>query len=198
MDPVNKVILLAAGDSTRMGRPKSLIQIHGKPLIELQIDAICGLNKFPIVVLGKLHDQILQELPHLKQKAKFLRNSNPDEGQFSSLRIGLLEAGQEPVFVLPLDTPAPPKEIWNALEKELKEHQVVVPRYLNKGGHPVLLNRDFVRKLVGGSIPIDEQRLDLQIRQLDPEQVCKVWVPSNSITVDLDTPQDLEAYFHRL
>lgn len=195
MTPVDKVIILAAGDSTRMGSPKAIIKIKNRTLIETQIDAVCRLNKRPIIVLGKLHDEIRKLVPACEQKAKILLNPDPDQGQFSSLRIGLSEARDEAAFVLPLDTPSPEPEVWSALEKELPRYQVVVPRYLDRGGHPVLLSKAFIKQLLSIDIPPEEQRLDLQIRKLNTEQIGKVSVPNPSITVDLDTPRDLETYF---
>jgi len=196
MSKINSVILLAAGDSTRMGFPKALLKIKNKALLDLQIDTILKLNKTPIVVLGKLHKEILDALPEIKNKSKIIVNSHPNRGQFSSLRLALQEIQRgEGAFVLTLDTPAPPPEVWTKLENNLNSHKVVVPKFQEKGGHPVLLSSLFVEKLISEEIPEAEQRLDLQIRKLRGNEAGYVIVENDNILVDLDTPEDKEAYF---
>jgi len=199
MNRVNNVILLAAGDSIRMGQPKALIKVKNQTLIEFQIEAIRQIGKTPIVILGKNYHEILKALSRIENKALFVNNPNPDEGQFSSLKLGCenLPRG-ESAFVLTLDTPAPEPEVWLELERNLESHKVVVPTYLNRGGHPVLLSSSFVEKLRLNDIPLAEQRLDRQIKKLQPEDVARISVPFKSILVDLDTPEDLSTYFKYL
>lgn len=196
MQPATKVILLAAGSSTRMGHPKALLKINEKPLIKYQVDSIHKLKKTPIVVLGQLHKEILSALPEIAEKAIILVNTNSHEGQFSSLKLGLqkVDCGENS-FVLPLDTPAPEPGIWQSLENKLSSYQVVVPRFEGKGGHPVLLSSNFISKLKQASIPEKDQRLDFQIRSLKKGELGAVSVSTSSILVDLDTPEDVELYF---
>ena len=199
MNPVNNVILLAAGDSVRMGQPKALIKIKNKNLLELQIETIRNLGKTPIVVLGKLHQEILKAMPQIQNKALVVNNPHPEHGQFSSLKLGFEKLPHgESTFVLTLDTPAPEPEVWLELERSLNCHQVVVPRYLNKGGHPVLLNNSFIEQLRYNHIPVEDQRLDRQIRKLEQDEIALISVPFKSILIDLDTPEDLENYFRYL
>ena len=54
-------IILAAGASSRMGQPKQLLDVHGKPLLQVTIDACFGAGVAPIaVVVGHNHQQLLE------------------------------------------------------------------------------------------------------------------------------------------
>jgi len=68
MNRVNNVILLAAGDSIRMGQPKALIKVKNQTLIEFQIEAIRQIGKTPIVILGKNYHEILKKSPLANRK----------------------------------------------------------------------------------------------------------------------------------
>ena len=83
------VIILAAGDSNRMGQPKGLIQMKGKPFLSHQIEWLLQIGFVEIiVVLGR--DTILyqRDVPELK-KTTFIVNPEPEKGQFSSVQCGL-------------------------------------------------------------------------------------------------------------
>src|SRR5690606_32377251 len=82
------VIVLAAGDSTRMGRPKALLDWHGKPMIDHVLDTARagGCTKF-FVVLGRDADVI--RAGAALRDATVLVNPAPELGQASSLQLGM-------------------------------------------------------------------------------------------------------------
>lgn len=190
----SRVIILAAGNSTRMGSPKALLNLQGKTLLEFQLDALSLQPQKPIVVLGLHSEQILEAIPDLKNKANLAVNRNPELGQFSSLKLALSELNNEATFVLPLDTPAPGSNVWMEIERAIENFSVVVPNFHGRGGHPVWLSADFTEQLLRDGIPNSEQRLDFQIRKIKKELYRAVSVSDPSILIDLDTPEDLSAY----
>ena len=82
-------VLLAAGSASRMGhRPKALLQLGGVPLVRRQLIALSGAGVDELVVVLGHHaehiEPLVQDFP-----VTVLRNPNPDDGQVSSLRLGL-------------------------------------------------------------------------------------------------------------
>jgi molybdenum cofactor cytidylyltransferase len=193
----SKIIVLAAGLSSRFGNPKPNLKILEKTLLQHQIDSLLELTESPLIVLGFRSKQILEAHPDLTKNCKIIINPYPEQGQFSSLRLALEKTSGESVFILPIDTPAPKKEIWFHLENNSNSAWVVVPKYQGKGGHPVWLSSKFVEQLLSKTIPAEEQRLDIQIRNLKTLQYNAIEVGDPSILVDLDTPSDLESYLTR-
>ena len=86
-------VLLAAGSGSRLGgRPKSLLELGGVPLIRRQLIALSGAGVDElVVVLGHHADAIeaaVRDFP-----ITLARNPSPDDGQASSVRIGLQALG---------------------------------------------------------------------------------------------------------
>ncbi|MBM4317420.1 MAG: nucleotidyltransferase family protein [Deltaproteobacteria bacterium] len=193
----SKIIVLAAGRSSRFGSPKPNLTILEKTLLQHQIDSLLQLTENPLIVLGFHSQKILEAHPDLTKNCQVIINPSPEEGQFSSLRLALEKTLGESVFILPVDAPAPKKEIWFKLENNSTSAWVVVPKYQDKGGHPVWLSPQFGEQLLSKTIPTNEHRLDIQIRNLKPSQYKSIEVGDPSVLVDLDTPADLESYLMR-
>lgn len=193
----SKIIILAAGQSSRMTQPKALLPLFGKTLLEFQLDCVAKMGVVPLLVLGNYMQEIRNAISDLDSRAEIILNPHPNRGQFSSLKLALKKVGDSSVFILPLDTPAPEAGLWKLLEGNLKEHDCVVPNFKQRGGHPVLLSSVFSRALLSEDIPEDEQRLDLQIKKLDKHKHLSILCNHASILVDLDTPSDHEAYLKK-
>lgn len=80
-------LILAAGASTRMGRPKALLELTNKPLLSEHIHRLQRVGLRPRVVLG-YHGTQIQDALHLPDEL-LIFNPSPEQGQFSSLRCGL-------------------------------------------------------------------------------------------------------------
>ena len=82
-------VILAAGDSTRMGQDKALLPWKGGTFLSAAIDMLKPVTELVIVVGGKNTNSLL---PTIYQKGAFLtENHHTERGQFSSLKIGLQE-----------------------------------------------------------------------------------------------------------
>ncbi len=191
------VIILAAGDSKRMGTPKGLLEYYGKPFFSRQIECLIeiGFSKI-IVVLGKDNDLYLEKIPELS-KCKVALNPDPAKGQFSSIKYGLhklLESHKSGVFILPLDVPCPIKEVWKQLAFNLNlfEASVLIPQFQGKKGHPVLLSEKFKNYLLSCDL---NTRLDHEIhKKIEQGKARIISVNDNNITLNLNTPEDWEAF----
>ena len=93
------VIILAAGESRRMGEIKGLLDYKGKPFLTYQLECLLEIGFWEIlVVLGKDYRTFQKKVPKLKDLTATI-NPHPDRGQFSSIQHGLLEVSEKPLFV---------------------------------------------------------------------------------------------------
>lgn len=128
-------IVLAAGGSSRMGRPKALLDLDGQPLIAAHLAALAPSCERLRVVLGAHREAIEAALP-----AGVERAFNPDwarTGMRESLAIALEGLEAEAVaLVTPVDAPPAPARVIEAL---LAAGAPAVPCYENCDTHPVLI-----------------------------------------------------------
>ncbi len=191
------VIILAAGDSERMGIPKGILDYYGRPFLSRQIECLAEIGFWEIiVVLGKDKDLYQEKILELN-KTKITENPNPEEGQFSSIKYGLnevLESHSSGVFILPLDVPCPNKEVWKqiAFNLNLFDVSVLIPQYQGKKGHPVLLSEEFKNYLLSCDL---NTRLDHEIhKKINQGKARIISVNDNNITLNINTPEEWEAF----
>ena len=191
------VIILAAGESKRMGIPKGLLNYQGKTFLSYQIDQVSnmGFSKI-VVVLGK-NEKIYQEkIPELK-KHTIIVNPAPEKGQFSSIQCGLLSlsnVSQSGAFILPIDVPCPDYDVWEqlAIELLLSDANVSIPEFQGKKGHPVLLSEEFKQHLLSCD---SESRLDFKIhKQIDEHKAKVISVNDKNITLNINTLEEWKEY----
>ncbi len=191
------VIILAAGESKRMGSPKGLLDYEGEPFLQNQIEKLkeIGLSNF-IIVLGKDLELYLEKVPLLKD-CIIVTNPSPERGVFSSIQCGLSEASKldfEGMFILPVDVPCPRKEVWILLIVGMVDAgiTVTVPEFEDKRGHPVFLSKQFSESLLSRSI---DSRLDYEIReQINKQKVKIISVKDSTITLNLNTIEEWETF----
>lgn len=186
------LVVLAAGDSRRMGAPKGLLPVGERPLLAWQLDRFQRAGgKSSVVVVGRDHELYRQALPG----ADMVRNLDPDKGAFSSLLLGLRRIFERPVrgaFVLPIDVPVADLSVWTSLAQPLTGGAAVVrPIHDGRRGHPVALSAAFCAKLMTAP---PESRLDHEIRALPPDAIIDVSVDDPSISLNLNDPDAFAAW----
>jgi CTP:molybdopterin cytidylyltransferase MocA len=207
------LILLAGGQSSRMGTPKGLAEYQGRPWLLEQLSRFAAASgKEVVIVLGYHQEQYLERIPWLRGArdeasvqsglaVSVVVNKTPELGQFSSLQCAiplLLGKDWSGAFVLPVDVPGPRREVYGRLGAALsKKVDVVIPHYRSKGGHPVLLSRRFLARLLSLSVADDDARLDKQIRALPPDQVTKVEVSDPQVCLNINTFEEFRAFADR-
>ncbi len=135
-------ILLAAGESTRMGAPKPLLDWGGQPLIEYQV---AQLNQPPVErVIAVLGYRAIEIRPLAERAgAEVLVNELYTKGRASSLRAGAAALGDDTrtVVVLNVDQPRPRSVIDRLLEVHQRGgHLITVPGFQGERGHPTILD----------------------------------------------------------
>ena len=195
-------IVLAAGESQRMGRLKPLLPYGSVTVIEAvvrslkasRVDQVC-------VVLGHRREEIVAKL----QDEGVTCIANPDyaEGMLRSVQVGV--AGTPPDtawFVIALGDqpsiqPSTVNLLLDAARSGLAEEPrvtIVVPSYGGRRGHPLVIHSCHRAE-------IGELRPDVGLRELlrrHPEAVRHVDVSVESVLHDMDTPEDYERELRRL
>lgn len=195
-------IVLAAGASSRMGRPKPLLEFDGKTALELALESVRGLGT-PVVVLGPAREEI-QARVHLGSVQMAL-NEDPETGQTASLKAGLacLSPSAPAFLVYPVDFPLVfPEDVARLTEAYLRNKDphksVFIPSYSMQRGHPVLCGRDLAAEF--SALPDD--RPARTVINARPQRIAYVDFDQAYVLMDMDTPEDyekcLEAYRARL
>ncbi len=187
-------IILAAGESTRMGRPKPLLPWGDDTLVEWQVEQLVAAGATEVVVvLGYEADAIGRRLADAP--ARCVVNAAYREGRASSLRCGaaaLTAPVVEAVLILGVDQPRP---AW--LTRLLIERwrlpggaAVVQPRLGEHKSHPVLVNGPLLAELAA----VREEDLGLRaVLERHAGETAIVAVERPELDVDLNTPADYEA-----
>lgn len=137
-------IVLAAGRSSRLGRNKQLLPLHGQPLLRHTLRRVLA-SRLDAVILVVGH-----EADAVREAARGLPVtvvSNPDyaEGQSTSVRAGLaaLPPNTEAAVFILGDQPGTDGEVIDALIDAWRESgaPVVAPRFTDRTGNPVLFDR---------------------------------------------------------
>lgn len=141
MKPRLSAILLAAGASSRMGRPKALLEFEGESFLDRQIRLYASLGAKVVCVLG--HDPVpVARGLRRAADAVLVLNPAPEAGQLSSLQCGLraMCPDTEAFFFTPADSPGVRPEtlaaLLDAFDPEAADF--VQPQFSGRHGHPVL------------------------------------------------------------
>jgi molybdenum cofactor cytidylyltransferase len=187
--PVIAGIILAAGESSRMGADKPLLMYCGKTFLENIIAALheAGVQRV-VVVLGH-HAELIQQDIDLSS-VEVVVNQDYRRGQTSSLQAGLrLLGNNEPdgVFLCLVDHPAMSADTVQNLNQYFKAtgKLVIVPQMQGKHGHPVLLGRELFSRLLALG---PDEGADTVIHQYR-DQTEFVEVTDPGILIDIDDPE---------
>jgi len=189
--PRVEAILLAAGESRRVGYPKPLLKINGQTFVEHLSDALLQAVPRIVIVTGAFVDRVRQAIP---SDPRITVAENPDyrRGQLSSLRVGLKMVSDEAdaALVHLVDHPAVSVATFRAIVAEYARagKPIVIARYRGKRGHPVIFDRSLFDEIVQAS---DREGAHVVVNR-DPDRVRYLDVDDAGVTLDLDTPADLE------
>ena len=183
-------VVLSAGESSRMGRPKALLPIDGQTFIEKIVGALKKSSVARvIVVLGHNADEMRRHIQHLP--IEILVNPDYKLGQLSSLQVAIRslekEADCDGMLVHLVDHPYVNSKLVESMIKRCEETAklIIVPRYNGTRGHPVIFSRKLFKELLaapmdqGAKTVVDAHRADTL--EIDTED--------EGITLDIDTPE---------
>lgn len=184
-------IVLAAGESTRMGTQKLLLPYAGSTVIEKIVDQVLlsGVDTC-VVVTGHEPERIRECLG--ARDLLFAQNDRYRDGMLSSVRAGLAasdESWKAAVIVLG-DQPSLRAETINVLIEShaTRPEDIVVPAFEGRRGHPLLVPSRFREEIM-------ERFGETGLRgllHLHPESVTELRVDSAAILEDMDYPEDYQ------
>lgn len=185
-------VVVAAGASTRMGRPKALLRWRGRPFVRHAIEQAHAAEADPVIVVeGAV---VLPE--SAIEGAARVRNDAWAEGPLGSLQVGLravLDAGHEGhVLVLTVDRPHIRASTLRALAGAVASEPGMLwqPRWNERRGHPIVHPPDIVRALLELRPP--ETPRTLLSRPEVAARRRQVDVDDPAILDNLDRPKDLD------
>lgn len=189
-------MVLAAGSGSRLGgRPKSLLELDGVPLIRRLVAALTAAGAQDLVVVLGHHGPVI-EAALQGAGARCVFNPQPDEGQVMSQRLGLaaLHGGHQAVIVALADQPLIDADDVGALlqawARRSVQVQLLYPRVDGQPGNPVIFSAA-VREQILRSEPSVGAR---QWRDAHPGAVAALDTPNPHFRLDIDTPEDLARF----
>ncbi len=201
MHPVPRIvaIVLAAGESRRMGKPNKLfLQLAGEPLLKRTINTLLASNISEIiVVLG--HDRgatetLLQECP-----VKIVFNPNFLQGQMSSVYAGMeiKFAPCDGIMICLADQPLLTADDINRLVDGFQRRgtkTILVPTWQGQRGNPIILAYEHRQRILQGEQNLGCRRLV----EKHPDWVHTMAMYNDHFTTDMDTPEAYQIAKQRL
>lgn len=183
-------IVLAAGESKRMGRPKMLLSYGKKTIIETVIDNIIQSKVDKVlVVLGSDRKKIERKIKDYPD-IKIAFNPDYSKGMLSSVQTGFqsLARGTQGVMVLLGDQPSISTAVINNIIDAFKTQKkgIILPVYKKDRGHPVLIDIKYRRE-------VEKLSPEVGLRGLvygHPEDILEVAVGDPEILQDIDDVED--------
>lgn len=196
-------VILAAGESSRMGRDKALLPwpkmsespsataTSGGTLLSSTIRSLsewCDL----VVVVGGKNANLLQPVVYA-ESAFLVCNPEPQRGQFSSLQAGLhevLDRGRDSAMVTLVDRPpAHPGTLQilvQAFSRRRHDIWAVVPEFEGKHGHPILVGREMIEAFLKAPVTSTAR----EIEHANQNRISYLSVTDPLVAANIDTPQD--------
>ena len=183
-------IVLAAGASRRMGEPKAVLELDGRPLIGHVLDGLGTGWCETVVVVGGVHEATVRAALPSDGSVSVLRNDAPERGQLSSLQVAIrwlsaAASNAEGAVVALVDHPL----VKGATVEQLvasagaEQSPIIVPIHRGRRGHPIVLMRPVWREILATP---DEAGARAVVRR-DPARVREVEVSDPGVLVDIDT-----------
>ena len=186
-------VILAAGESSRMGTPKQLLVLDGQPLIVRTVEAALASAAWPVVVVLGAHAEKIRPLL-ARHPVLIADNSTWPEGMAASIRVGVTMLAQfsrqlDAALVALCDQPAFSADTIAQLvaTQRIARRSIVAARYSGRHGAPAL----FLRENFSTLTHLTGEEGARVLLNGDASRVASVDLPA--LALDLDTPADYAA-----
>jgi len=193
-------VILAAGESSRMGRDKALLpwppSLPGQPeptetFLGAAIRSFALSTDFVVIVVGK--NEVSLAPVAYANAASIVVNPDPSRGQFSSLQVGLREVlnhGRDAAMITLVDRPpvsrATIQSLRDAFESAPPNVWAVVPEFTGKHGHPYLVGRELIEVFLQAPATANAR----EIEHRHQEFIQYVTVVDPCATMNINTPEE--------
>lgn len=197
-------VILAAGESSRMGTDKALLpwppagtpgSSPGQTFLSAAIQALSPFSDSVVVVVGNNEANVAPAV--YAAGASLVHNPAPERGQFSSLQVGLHEVlnhGRDAAMVTLVDRPPPNPDTLEKLRTAFEAAScrgkwAVVPEHGGKHGHPILVGREMIEVFL--KAPATATARDIEHQNLQRIEYLPVDDPR--VAINVNTPADYAA-----
>ncbi|MDR3675404.1 MAG: nucleotidyltransferase family protein [Acidobacteriota bacterium] len=185
-------LILAAGESRRMGRDKALLSYRGRTFLETIISNLSNAGADKITVVLGHHAETIQRAVNLST-VRVVVNHDYQRGQTSSLQLGLSAAvvdAPEAVILCLVDHPAVSADVIAKLIEQFKSTHplVLIPTHKGERGHPVVISQKLFPELLA-LLPVEPAN-SVTRKYRDVTQFVEV--ADRGILVDVDEPRTYE------
>lgn len=183
-------ILLAAGESSRMGEPKQLLDWGGRPLVAAQVDALLEADCRPVVVVLGAHANRVRAAIPSRAYIQLATNRQWRDGRASSIRTGArgIPPDVSRVVVASVDQPVKP-EVIRLLSEALdgdRSALIAVPQHEGRNGHPPIFRSDLLVELQN----VTERQEGLrEVRRRHADRTIFLEMSDPFVTLNLNTPE---------
>ncbi len=187
-------VILAAGESSRMGSDKALLSWRGRTFLDGAIESLRPHTDMVLVVTGKNRDSLA---PIIFAAGAFLvENATPEQGQFSSLQVGLREVlnrGRDAAIVVLVDRPPAQAGTVGALREAFVRQSAegkwaVVPEHDGRHGHPLVAGRELIEAFLRAPATSTARDVEHQL----PDRIAYLVVDDPLVIGNVDTPEEYE------
>ena len=201
-------IILAAGESSRMGRDKALLPLGRETFLEHLIEVLRGEVSPLLVVLGHHAEQIESRFASFPE-IQMVRNPDYEQGQLSSLQAALRALANQSVsgaLVCLVDHPAITKNVVRTVLERFRSQaarhpealghrvsRIIIPTCHGRRGHPVLFASGLFQELLDA--PLEEGARFVVRRHATEVELLETG--EEGILLDVDLPADYEALLRR-
>jgi molybdenum cofactor cytidylyltransferase len=191
--PSVSVILLAAGESTRMGRQKALLPWQGTTLIEYQLAQFAAIDELREIIIVTGHDpDRIMAIASAAPRARAVHNAAYRTGKVSSIKAGLaaIAPDAEAIMLLAVDQPRPAALLRAIVDAHFAPGGLItVPAHGGRRGHPVI----FARSLLPVLRAITEETQGIRaVMRAHLRETHEVAVSDPAVHLDLNSPADMK------
>jgi molybdenum cofactor cytidylyltransferase len=184
-------VILAAGESRRMGAPKALMPFHGISFLQHLVNATCqariGVTR---VVLGAGVEQIREKLGI--DPATIVVNPDWEQGQLSSIQAAIrsLPEGTEGMVLCPVDHPLVSANLISNLihQFDLSGKPIVLPAFRGQHGHPVIFRATLYAELLAAPLDVGARH----VVWAHPRDLEEVPTEEEGVVLNLNDPETLK------
>jgi molybdenum cofactor cytidylyltransferase len=195
-------VILAAGESSRMGRDKALLpwppessaSVNRETFLSAAIRLFTPYVDVVLVVAGK-NERDLAPIVYARG-ASLVVNPDPTRGQFSSLQAGLhevLNRGRDAAMITLVDRPPVQPETIRFLARKFEQAAqsvwATVPEYQGKHGHPILAGREMIEAFLRAPAGSNAR----EVEHANQERIAYIPVEDPFVATNVDTPEQYAA-----